>query len=349
MIIIYIENNIKILYNTSAIKIWRDKMIEKINELDLNLYKTFLAVANTGSVSKAAQILYVSQPAVSYSIKTLENNLNCRLFIRTGKGVELTAEGNKLLVYVEDACNTLFTGQRMLNESTDMLVGDINIGFPTYIGTFLVTKYIQKFSECYPGIKFHIINKHTSEMVDLLEKRKIDILIDNYPIFSEKDKISIYELYEVDNCLVGNTKYKELFEQERVSVEDIKDYPLLLPNAGTSTRAALEECARGKIEKFEPFIEVPTTEVMLDLVKRGIGIGYFAEPSVETEIQQGVLYKMPVDILLPKTKICIAYIDDFLTGAPRSFVRMIKDDIQRLTKKELFILSQGQFYKNENK
>lgn len=176
--------------------------MDDINDIDFNLYKTFFAIAKTGSISKAAETLYVSQPAVSRNLKLLEENLNCKLFNRTTKGVELTADAVKLLHYVETAYNTMITGYRMLNDSTDLLTGDIRIGFPTHIGTFLMSKFIKKFNELYPGIKFHIVNKSTTEMVNMLEKRMLDIIVDNYPISSVREDVEIFELMEVENCLV---------------------------------------------------------------------------------------------------------------------------------------------------
>lgn len=81
--------------------------MEELNNIDLNLCKSFVAVAKSGSISKAAEMLYVSQPAVSRNIKILEDRLECKLFNRTAKGVELTADAQKLMYYMENAYNTI--------------------------------------------------------------------------------------------------------------------------------------------------------------------------------------------------------------------------------------------------
>lgn len=309
--------------------------MEEINNVDLNLYKVFLCVAECGSISKASEILYVSQPAVSYSIKTLESKLDCKLFNRTAKGVELTAEATKLLYYIQSAYNILSTGIKMLNDSTELIYGEVRIGVPTHIGTFLVSKYIEKFNEKYPGIKFCITNKSTNEMVEMLEKRMLDLIIDTYPINSAREDVMISELLEVKNCFVGNEKYKDLSKKRNIHIEDIQKYPLLLPPMSTSTRQALEKKVSTKIPNLEALIEVPTTEVMLDLVIRGLGIGYFSKPSVDNLIRQGVLNEINVDVDLPRNIICIAYIDEFLTSPPKKFLEMIRKEVsQEITKKE---------------
>lgn len=296
--------------------------------MDLNLYRIFLEVAKTGSISKAASSLFVSQPSISYSIKMLEEELKCKLFNRTDKGTELTIDGEKLLFYVEGAFNMINAGCKTVKDSENMISGEIRVGVPTHIGIFLLSKYIQKFIEKYPGIKFTIVNRATSEMVDMLEKRNLDFIVDSYPIDSNRKDIVLYKLIEVSNCFVGNEKYKNIVNEGIINIEDIQKYPLLLPPKITSTRKALESKLKDRIDNLEAIIDVPTTEVMLELVKKGLGIGYFTKESVQKYIDSGRLYEIPVDVELPKTDICIAYVDNFLANAPKKFIEMLNSEIK---------------------
>ena len=296
--------------------------------MDLNLYRIFLEVAKTGSISKAASSLFVSQPSISYSIKMLEEELKCKLFNRTAKGTELTIDGEKLLFYVEGAFNMINAGCKTVKDSENMISGEIRVGVPTHIGIFLLSKYIQKFIEKYPGIKFTIVNRATSEMVDMLEKGNLDFIVDSYPIDSNRKDIVLYKLIEVSNCFVGNEKYKNIVNEGIINIEDIQKYPLLLPPKITSTRKALESKLKDRIDNLEAIIDVPTTEVMLELVKKGLGIGYFTKESVQKYIDSGRLYEIPVDVELPKTDICIAYVDNFLANAPKKFIEMLNSEIK---------------------
>lgn len=296
--------------------------------MDLNLYRIFLEVAKTGSISKAASSLFVSQPYISYSIKMLEEELKCKLFNRTAKGTELTIDGEKLLFYVEGAFNMINAGCKTVKDSENMISGEIRVGVPTHIGIFLLSKYIQKFIEKYPGIKFTIVNRATSEMVDMLEKRNLDFIVDSYSIDSNRKDIVLYKLIEVSNCFVGNEKYKNIVNEGIINIEDIQKYPLLLPPKITSTRKALESKLKDRIDNLEAIIDVPTTEVMLELVKKGLGIGYFTKESVQKYIDSGRLYEIPVDVELPKTDICIAYVDNFLANAPKKFIEMLNSEIK---------------------
>lgn len=97
------------------------------HNFDLNLYKIFYTVAGTKSISKAAEILYVSQPAVSYSIKTLEEALGGKLFFRTPKGVELTPEAEKLYASVKNSYHSLSIGEKLFTEDKNLATGDLYV------------------------------------------------------------------------------------------------------------------------------------------------------------------------------------------------------------------------------
>ena len=94
---------------------------------DLNLYKVFLTVAETKNISKAAELLYISQPAISYDIKMLENALGGKLFYRTSKGVELTPEAEKLYNAVNNSFNVLSIGERIFTEDRNLENGELFI------------------------------------------------------------------------------------------------------------------------------------------------------------------------------------------------------------------------------
>ena len=235
-------------------------------DIDLNMYKTFYAVATSGSFLKASELLYVSQPAISMSIKKLEEQLDVKLFKRNNKGIQLTEHGKQLLFYVETMFNTINTAEKRLKEDKNLNNGEVRIGVPTHIGIFLVNDLIEGFKELYPGVKFHIENRSTQEMVNMLTKREIDIIIDSAPISTTLEDMEIINLMEFENCFVANKKYEKL-SKETLSFSELNKYQLLLPAERTSSRINLEkEVSKEKKDlKLKPIIEVSTTEVMYDL------------------------------------------------------------------------------------
>lgn len=315
----------------------------EFNNIDLNAYRTFYAVAKSQSFSKASELLFISQPAVSVAIKKLEEQLNIKLFKRDNKGIQLTENGKQLYFYVESVLNTLNVAERKLKEDKNLINGEIRLGVPSHIGIFFINEMISEFKNLYPGIIFKIVNRSTTDMLNMLEKREIDMIIDNAPIESDLVDIEIIDLMKFDNCFVANKKYAKL-SNDSIDFNSLNKYQLLLPAERTNTRIALETEVKKENQNLflKPSIEVSTTEMMYDLVKKGLGIGYFIKMSVLKDIVNRSLYEIKTKSPLPKTKICLAYIPDFLTNTNLQFINFIKDKTSRkkiISNKELRLIT----------
>ena len=200
---------------------------------DYNLYKIFLYLFEEKSISKTANKLYVSQPAISYSLKELENQLGYTLFYRNSKGIEPTMEAKELYSYISTAFNILNDAEEHIKNLNSLNIGCIRIGTPSHIGIFYLSEYIADFRKIYPGIKFEIVCRSTSDMVEMLETRRLDIIVDTLPINSKKNvqKITLSKLH---NCFAYNKNIMKNVDVHKV--EDLKNYPLVLPSATSSIR-----------------------------------------------------------------------------------------------------------------
>lgn len=163
------------------------------SNLNLNLYKIFYDVAQYGSVSTASKNLLISQPAISRSIKKLEEDLNVTLFYRTLNGMVLTEKGKELLGYVEEACNSLRIGERTMMETNNLIKGKLSIGVPSHIASFYIFDKIRKFHEDYPSIEVSIVSRCTAELIKLLENHELDFVIDTSPICGNEKELNIEE------------------------------------------------------------------------------------------------------------------------------------------------------------
>ena len=296
------------------------------NNTDLNLYKVFLVVAETGNISNAAKILFVSQPAISYSIKELENNLKVKLFIRESKGVALTKEGEKLLFYIKTAFNNIFSGEKIINDTVNMKYGEIKIGVPSHIGSAILTDCVTEFNKLYPNIKFVIISKSSEEMMKMLDTKELDMIVDSFPIFNTKYPIDTYNLFELNNCLIANKNFESILNEAPVSIERLNEFPLILPIKNSSTRLAFEEQFNYANITFKPVIEVYSSELLIDFVKNGIGIGYCPKALASKLIQKGELFEIFTDTQLPTTQVCLVYSPHYLTHASSRFINMLKSN-----------------------
>ena len=196
---------------------------------DYNLYKIFLYLFEEKSISKTANKLYVSQPAISYSLKELESQLGYTLFYRNSKGIEPTVEAKELYNYISTAFNILQNAEERLKNLNDLKVGSIKIGITSsYIGFFYLANYIFNFRKLFPGVKFEFIHKSSSDLVEMLERRRLDIIIDVMPIANKKN-ISKISLSKLHTCFCYNRDFFKDISIKRM--EDLLKYPLILPNS----------------------------------------------------------------------------------------------------------------------
>lgn len=288
--------------------------------MDYNLYKIFLYLYEEKSISKTASKLYVSQPAISYSLKELENSLGYTLFNRNSKGIEPTLEAKELYNYISTAFNILNDAEEHVKNLKNLNVGSIKIGVPSHIGVLVLTEYINKFKKEYPNVTFSIISKTMPEMVEMLETRKLDMIMGILPINSEK-KLNKVNIKEVNNCFAYN---KKLLKDVHINKElDLLKYPLILPFSNTTSKNKLDDYMESKNVRLNSYIEVGTTEVALDLVKKGLGIGYFIMDSIQSQSNKED-YEIIVFDDLPVADISLVYIDEYTSIAAKKFINLIR-------------------------
>ena len=287
---------------------------------DYNLYKIFLYLFEEKSISKTASKLYVSQPAISYSLKELENQLGYTLFYRNSKGIEPTLEAKELYSYISTAFNIFHDAEEHIKNLNNLNIGCIRIGTPSHIGIFYLSHYVADFRKIYPGIRFEIVCKSTSDMVEMLETRKLDLIVDTLPINSKKDVTKV-TLARLPNCFAYNKDIMKDIHIEKV--EDLKNYPLILPSATSSIRLKLDEYMESQNTKLVPILESWTTEIMIEMVRKGVGIGYFVQNVIDTQSDKDNFEVITFNQDFPVVDVCCVYIDDFLTTASRKFVEIL--------------------------
>lgn len=287
------------------------------SNLNLNLYKIFYDVAQYGSVSTASKNLMISQPAISRSIKKLEEDLNVTLFYRTLNGMVLTEKGKELLGYVEDACNSLRIGERTMMETNNLIKGKLSIGVPSHIASFYIFEKIKKFHEDYPTIEISIVSRCTAELIKLLENHEIDFVIDTSPICGNEKELNIEELFTCPHCFVALSTDNYDFV---TSIKDLENVPLILPIMLTSHRKRLHEVELENNVSFKNVLSIETSEMIREAILNGNGVGYILRDVVKKDIEAGKLKILPVKEKLPFVTVNLVYIDKYLTSAPKEFI-----------------------------
>ena len=146
--------------------------------INLNLYRIFYEVAKYSSISAASKNMYLSQPAISKSIKSLEDIMGVVLFYRTLNGIILTEKGKELYKIVEVAFNKFREAEKKMKQSKDLEIGSLSIGVRSHIATFYLMDKIIDFHNKYSKLNIVIISRPSSELLKLLENNEIDFSFD---------------------------------------------------------------------------------------------------------------------------------------------------------------------------
>ena len=206
------------------------------SNINLNLYKNFYEVAKYGNITKAAENNFISQSAISKSIKKLESELNVKLFYREQNGVTLTDKGKELLYFVEKSYNNLIIAERNMIETENLERGKLSIGMPSNIGSFYLFDKVIDFHKKYPNIEITIITGGTSKLLSLLDSHEIDFMIDTSPIKDISTDLIKKKLDEIEYCFIVNKNTKICNPNEIKKLSDLSKYPLILPIPKTENR-----------------------------------------------------------------------------------------------------------------
>lgn len=276
-------------------------------DIDLDLYRIFYIVAKNGSISAAANILYISQPAITFQIKKLEERLGISLFTRTKYGVLLTNEGEVLFNYVKNAIESINNGENALANLKNLNSGTIRIGVSTTICKYILMPYIEKFHKMYPNIEVQINNNLSNNLIKELRNGNLDILILFKPSNDNKD-LKIEELVSVQDIFVGNKEYYN-FMKGKTKLEDLSSCPLIFPNLNSSSRIYLNKYLKNNNVILKPKLEVVSYSLIVDLIKAGFGIGYVTKEFVKDEIDDNKLFEIKINPSIPKREIVIMTIN----------------------------------------
>lgn len=296
-----------------------------MNNIDLNLFKTFYIVASYNSFTKASEKLFVSQPAVTQSIKKLEEQLNVELFKRTSTGICLTNAGEIVYYYAEQLCNIVEANKNLIDIIKKNEIETINVGLPTHIGTFYFIKFLEKFNAKYPNVRINIVNKMSDEMLRMLEKRELDIVIDTDIYNYDSKIIKTYKILKLEGCFVCNEKYKDV-SNKIISPNELNNYPLILPGKTTSNRKIIDLSFKKRNVVLQPLIEANSSSISKEIIKRGIGIGWMIKEFINDELEQGKLFEVKVDVEQVLTPVSIAYNIKYNTEAVTEFINIFKKE-----------------------
>ncbi len=277
--------------------------------MDQNLsgYKIFYEVATSGNISKAAKKLYISQPAISKSIVKLEDSLETKLFKRNSRGVTLTEEGEVLYKYVRDAFESINSAETELKRMKDFNIGHLQIGVSTTLCRYVLLPYLQKFLEQFPNIRISINTQSSSQTLNLLEQRKVDIGLVAEPKTRKSELRSVHS-QQIHDVFVASPQY--LKNLESICGPDynvFEEANIMLLDESNVTRRHVDEYFKSMNIEPAQILEVTTMDLLIEFAKIGIGVSCVIRELVKDDLAAGRLVELPVKLPIPSRSIAFMY------------------------------------------
>ncbi|RXZ80270.1 LysR family transcriptional regulator [Paenibacillaceae bacterium] len=285
---------------------------------NFELYKVFYWAAKTGSLTKAAKALYLTQPSVSHAIKQLEDSFGLALFSRNSKGVALTPEGITLYSYIEQSHILIALAEEKMAALQKLDSGELRIGGSDSLFKHYLLPYLETFHNHFPSIKLQLIHGTTPEIITFLREGRIDLGVVRLPIVDSQ--LEVREGIQLQDCFVAGSRYAEL-KDKVLSMEQLLRYPVILFSRNSRARMAITDLFHGYGHELKPEIEVGSVDLLIELARKGLGISFVTREFVSKELEDQSLFEIKLDVELPPSQVGIMTMRNMpLTKAANEFI-----------------------------
>lgn len=292
-------------------------------DISYDWFKIFCSVADCGNITVAAENLFISQPAVSQCIRQLEECVGCTLFIRSAKGVKLTAEGELLHLYVSKGINLFDIGERKLKSMISLDLGEIRIGASDMTLEFCLLPYLEIFHEKHPNVIVKITNNPTPQTIQLLKKDEIDFAVVSEPISSDS-KFEIIPIRKIEDIFICGTNYKI---NDGIYINDLPSDQLILLEKSTSTRKYIDLEFEKRNYIASPKFELATSSLLVRFAEKNLGISCVVSDFAQKAIENGNVKKIEIKDPFKHRNMCIVKKRTENSIAANKIIEMILNDI----------------------
>ncbi len=259
--------------------------------------KVFRAVAEEGSFRKAAEILHLSQPAVSQQVHALEEELGLRLLDRKSAHISLTAAGKILLRYARKASRMAQEVEAELANLRGETGGELRLGASTTVAQYILPRILGAFLKENPKVQLQVKSGNTEEVVNWLTSGLLDLGLIEGPALSKQVQT---EHFLEDSMVLIVPPNHPWGAEKIVSVSEITGVPLLLRERGSGSRRVVESALKAKgvhLKDLQIAMELDSTEAIVSGVEVGLGVGFVSEWAVGKELHLGTVMTVHVEDL----------------------------------------------------
>ena len=266
----------------------------------LENYRVFCKVAQHKSFSGAAQELFLSQPAVSQSVRQLEEQLGMQLFGRSSKKVELTPQGSILYEYASSALGLLESAEQQLSGLQTLGAGQLRLGAGDITARHLLLPALERFHQLYPKVHLSIFNRTSASSLELLHAGRIDAAFVNLPI--EDDRITVHWESPVQDIFVAGQKFAEL-KDKPLTARQLARLPLIMLEHKANSRVYVQRFFLRQGVELQPEIELASYELMGELARINLGVSCMVRQFCRQELQSGKLFELSLTEPVPPRSI----------------------------------------------
>ncbi len=270
---------------------------------NLEYFKVFYYTAKSGSVTGAAALLSISQPAVSQSLRQLESSLGVTLFARASRGVKLTAEGELLYSYVKQGYEQMEIGVEKVLQMRNLELGEVRIGASDMTLQFYLLPFLEKFHERYPEIKVCVTNGPTPETLKALGEGRIDFGVVSTP-FETVESVKAIPVKEIEDVFVAGRRFLP-YKNKMLDFKELEKLPMIFLESNTSSRSYMDDFLRENGVVLQPEFELATSDMIVQFTLRNLGVGCVVREFAKEALESGLLFELRFNKLIPKRNFCV--------------------------------------------
>lgn len=266
-------------------------------------YRIFYFVAQYHSFSKAAKILGNNQPNITRCMNNLEHELECKLLVRSNRGIKLTPEGERLFIRVASACEQLQYGEMELKKDRSLDSGHISIGASETALRLVLLDKLEAFRTHYPNVQLKICNQSTPQALASLENGSVDFAVVTTP-FTVKKSFHSTALCSFREILLGGRKYHHL-TKKAYHLNELTEYPFVSLGNQTGTRDLYIQYFLNQNLSFTPDIEASTADQILPMIVHNLGIGFYPEELAADAVRNESVFPIRLLEPSPARQVCL--------------------------------------------
>lgn len=301
----------------------------KDRDMELRQLRYFVALAEAGSVSRAAVVLGVAQPAISRQIRLLEDELAIPLFYRTGRGMELTEAGHLLMGHAPQVLAGLQKIENEIGDLRGVADGQVVLGIPPTEGHFLIPPLVSRLRARHPKLALKVIEAFSGHVTEWLMSGRLDVAV-FYKLANTRQLVTD-ELLTEGLYLIGKGGVSE--GATPIGLDEIQSLELILPSRSHGLRHLLEQAAQSRDLRLNVDLEIDALLTIKALVEAGAGMTILPYPSVERDVAAGRLTARPIRLEdVSRTLMVVTTTHHPLSLASRAVVRELRLLVRELVR-----------------